>query len=70
MLADSLINKLHIIRQDLEKLPVIVSGGGILVPGMEEAIRAKLKDIIIPQDPVMSNALGLYKIASWYAKQD
>lgn len=71
ILADYLINELHHVRQDLEKLPVIVSGGGILVPGMEKAIRAKFKDdIIIPQDPVMSNALGLYKIASWYAKQD
>lgn len=71
MLVDYLVNELHHVRQDMEKLPVIVSGGGILVPGMEKAIRAKFKDdIIIPQDPVMSNALGLYKIASWYAKQD
>ena len=66
MLADVLLNKLNMIRQDLEKLPVIVSGGGILVPGMQEAIRARLGNIIIPQDPVMSNAQGLYKIASWY----
>ncbi|MGB9002720.1 MAG: hypothetical protein WCC52_02820, partial [Nitrosotalea sp.] len=38
MLADLLLNKLDIIRQDLEKLPVIVSGGGILVPGMQDAV--------------------------------
>ncbi|HYL67002.1 MAG TPA: hypothetical protein VEU72_07605 [Nitrosopumilaceae archaeon] len=70
MLADSLLNKLHMIRQDLEKLPVIVSGGGILVPGMQEAVMAKLGDMTVPQDPVMSNAQGLYKIASWYSIQE
>ncbi|HEV2192555.1 MAG TPA: hypothetical protein VGR54_02925 [Nitrosopumilaceae archaeon] len=70
MLADSLLNKLSIIRQDLEKLPVIVSGGGILVPKMQEAMRAKLGGMIVPQDPVMSNAQGLYKIASWYGTQN
>ncbi len=70
MLADSILNKLQGIRQDLEKLPVIISGGGILVPGMQEALKSELGDIVVPQDPVMSNAQGLYKIASWYGKQD
>lgn len=70
MLADSILNKLAGIRQDLEKLPVIISGGGILVPGMQETLKSKLENIMVPQDPVMSNAQGLYKIASWYAAQE
>ena len=46
MLADYLVNELHHVRQDLEKLPVIVSGGGILVPGMEKAIWREINDIL------------------------
>jgi actin-like ATPase involved in cell morphogenesis len=65
MLADTLLDDLNWVRQDLEDLPLIVSGGGILIPGMKEAIESKISQkILIPQDPVMSNALGLFKLAS------
>ncbi|MDE1863323.1 MAG: hypothetical protein KGI33_10485 [Thaumarchaeota archaeon] len=65
-LADYIINRIQASRQIFPSLQVIVSGNGILIPGMEQVIRSRIDDIIIPQDPVMSNAIGLYKIASWY----
>lgn len=65
MLADTILDDLNWIRQDLEHLPLVVSGGGILIPGMRDVMESKLSQkILIPQDPVMSNALGLYKLAS------
>ena len=65
MLADSILDDLNGVRQDLQQLPIVVSGGGIMIPGLKEAIETRLsQDIIIPQDPVMSNALGLFKLAS------
>lgn len=67
-LADLILNKVESVRQDHRRLPVIISGGGILVPGMKQALGSKL-DFTTPDDPVMSNASGLYKIASWYADQ-
>ena len=40
-------------------------GGGILLPGMKEALESKLgTGIIVPKDPVFSNAIGLYKLAA------
>ncbi len=44
---------------------IIVSGGGILIPRVREELTAKLKGfkIMVPDDPVMSNAAGLYKLA-------
>lgn len=65
-LADSIINRIQASREIFPSLQVVVSGGGILVPGMEQAIRSRIDGVMIPQDPVMSNAIGLYKIASWY----
>ncbi len=65
MLADSILDDLNGMRQDLQHLPIVVSGGGIMIPGLKEAIETRLSQgIIIPQDPVMSNALGLFKLAS------
>jgi len=65
MLADSILDDLNGMRQDLQQLPIVVSGGGIMIPGLKEAIETRLSQgIIIPQDPVMSNALGLFKLAS------
>ncbi|MHB8546685.1 MAG: ParM/StbA family protein [Nitrosotalea sp.] len=64
-LADALIDDLNHIRQDVENLPIVVSGGGILLPGMKEALESKLgTGIIVPKDPVFSNAIGLYKLAA------
>ena len=47
------------------KQDIAVSGGGILIPNVREELISKLKGfkVIIPDDPVMSNASGLYKLA-------
>ena len=44
--------------------PIALSGGGLLIPGMQERLTSKLKafKMVIPDDPVMSNANGLYKL--------
>lgn len=44
---------------------IIVSGGGILIPRVRQEIESRLKGfkIAIPDDPVMSNADGLYRLA-------
>ena len=64
-LADALIDDLNHMRQDMENLPIVVSGGGILLPWMKEALESKLgTSIIVPKDPVFSNAMGLYKLAA------
>ena len=43
---------------------LILSGGGVLIPGVREELEARLKKfrISVPADPVMSNAAGLYKL--------
>ncbi len=65
MLADGIIDDLNAIRKDLHELPIVISGGGIMITGVKEAIISRLKqDVIIPQDPVMSNASGLFHLAS------
>ena len=65
MLVDALLDDLNWMRQDLEHLPIVVSGGGIMIPGMKDVIESKLSQkVLVPQDPVMSNALGLFKLAS------
>ncbi len=47
------------------KKTVILSGGGILIPGLKAAILERINvKVEIPNDPVMSNADGLYKIAT------
>lgn len=44
--------------------PITLSGGGLLIPGMHERLAARLKEfkVVVPDDPVMSNANGLYKL--------
>lgn len=65
MLVDAIMDDLNSISKDLSELPVIVSGGGILIPHVKETIESHLgRKIIMPQDPVKSNANGLYKLAS------
>ena len=43
---------------------IALSGGGLLIPGMQERMAAKLKGfkVVVPDDPVMSNANGIYKL--------
>ncbi|MDE1767123.1 MAG: hypothetical protein KGI27_12755 [Thaumarchaeota archaeon] len=65
MLVDGIVDDLNAVRKDICKTPLVVSGGGIMIPGIKEAMISRLgKDIIIPQDPVMSNAAGLFQLAS------
>ena len=46
------------------KYKIVLSGGGILIPYVRSEITSRLKgfDITVPNDPVMSNASGLYKL--------
>ena len=46
--------------------PIAISGGGLLLPGMHDELLAGLKKfkVMIPDDPVMSNAKGLYRLAA------
>ena len=48
------------------RYPLALSGGGLLMPGVRDELEARLKDskIVVPSDPVMSNARGLYKLAT------
>lgn len=43
---------------------IVLSGGGILIPKVREELVSRLKGFktAIPDDPVMSNASGLYKL--------
>lgn len=43
---------------------LILSGGGLLIPGVRGELESRLKRfrISVPADPVMSNAIGLYKL--------
>ncbi len=47
-----------------DRYPIALSGGGLLIPGMQERLAARLKEfkVVVPDDPVMSNANGLYKL--------
>lgn len=46
--------------------PLALSGGGLLLPGMRDELESRLEGakIAVPDDPVMSNARGLYKLAA------
>ena len=43
-----------------------LSGSGLLMPGVRDELEARLKGrkIVVPSDPVTSNAHGLYKLAA------
>ncbi len=43
---------------------LVLSGGGLLIPGVRDELESRLKKfkVVIPDDPVMSNATGLYKL--------
>ena len=47
------------------RYPIALSGGGLLIPGLHDELLGGLKGfkVLIPDDPVMSNAVGLYKMA-------
>ncbi len=66
-LTDILSNKLLSFMSALDSkshYDVIVSGGGIMIPGMKRSLERKLKmKVDVPRIPIMSNAMGLYKLA-------
>lgn len=66
-LTDILSNKLFNIMSNLDEknhYDVVASGGGIMIPGMKKSLERKLKmEIQVPKIPIMSNAIGLYKLA-------
>lgn len=66
-LTDILSNKLFNIMSSLDEknhYDVVASGGGIMIPGMKKSLERKLKmEIQVPKIPIMSNAIGLYKLA-------
>ncbi|MBI1664012.1 MAG: rod shape-determining protein [Nitrosopumilus sp.] len=66
-LTDILSNKLFNIMCSLDEknhYDVVVSGGGIMIPGMKISLQRKLKmEIQVPKIPIMSNAIGLHKLA-------
>ena len=66
-LTDILSNKLVGFLSQLDNknhYDIVVSGGGIMMPGMRESLEKKLgKKIEVPKVPIMSNAAGLYMLA-------
>jgi len=67
-LSDILSNKLINFMSQLDNknhYDIIVSGGGIMIPEMKESLERKIqRKIEIPKIPIMSNAIGLYKLAA------
>lgn len=48
-----------------KKYEIALSGGGLLLPGLREDLETRLKKrfaLLVPNNPVMSNAQGLYKL--------
>ena len=65
-LADIISNRITLLQGQLDRpFPLILSGGAVHIPGMVKSLKKKINaDIVIPDDPVMSNANGLFNIAS------
>jgi Tfp pilus assembly PilM family ATPase len=70
MFADMLVNRLETFMSTLKPMydcskTVILSGGGVLIPQLKAAILERISvNVEIPNEPNMSNADGLYKIAT------
>ncbi len=65
ILAENLIGEIQDMAQSYGgQYPIALSGGGLLIHGVRDVLEAGLKDfeIMVPEDPVMSNAIGLYKL--------
>ena len=65
VMAENLAREIHDMSgQHDDRYTVALSGGGLLIPGMQERLSARLKGfkVVVPDDPVMSNANGLYKL--------
>ena len=70
MLSDILSNRLEVFMSTLKPMyeysrTVILSGGGMLVPDLKDELKKRIKvNVEVSDNPVMSNANGLYKIAT------
>ena len=65
ILASNLVREITDMSEQYgHRYPMAISGGGLLLPGMNEELLSGLKrfKLLIPDDPVMSNARGLYKL--------
>ena len=65
IMAENLIREISDMSEQYgNRYPIALSGGGLLLPGMNEELIAGLKKfkVLIPDNPVMSNARGLYKL--------
>lgn len=67
-LTDILSNKLIGFMSQLDNrnhYDIVVSGGGIMIPGMRESLEKRLgRKVEVPRVPIMSNAIGLYILAA------
>jgi len=65
-LTTILANKLAVFKTKLSnEYDVHISGGGVLVEGLYESLKAKVDDNLkLVKDPVYSNAQGLYKLGT------
>jgi len=52
-----------------KKYPLVIAGGGILIPGMKEEITKQFKkEFQVPDNPVFSNAIGMHRHAQKKSK--
>ena len=60
--ASYIVNKYHQFMMGIPSERLVVSGGGVMFPGMESELRSSgLPDFVVPQLPAMSNARGLFQ---------
>ncbi len=65
IMAENLAREIHDMSGQYDnQYTIALSGGGLLIPGMRERLASRLKEfkVVVPNDPVMSNANGLYKL--------
>ena len=64
--ADEIASTIRKLRDDIntEDVPIVISGGGIMIPGMHDELKKILGDsqykFTVPDDPLYSTARGLY----------
>ena len=67
--ADEIASIIRKLRDDIntDEVEIVISGGGMLIPGMEEELRKRLAPkkykFMVPDDPLYSTARGMYMAA-------